>query len=477
LATIALARVSAGQDIDRPTQNPTPLRQVPRDPLISSAIERDVAPLAAAPPQVIIAPRWRIMVAFAPTVTIFASDSRVGQVITGCRSELPPGSMPLEYAATNSPWAAFDSATASRPLVVFSIAPNGGPGATCGDTLVELPHAVARAIEFRRPGYIPDQNPATAHVRFGETRLQPAFVGRAPVLRISSGNPLRDTTQQLRLYVPLDDLRPDSTGSFPPTELRIGTSGIRQDTIEIPERVLRQIWAQSLPWRIDRLRSRPGITPLTLPPPADPAIQPSTDALRSGNTVDAAVLAQVGMSSRQPETRRYSRALIGSLLLAGADTLGSAVVMRQALEADPCLASSEQANPRVRAAVVRLRPTGTCVVRSSSGVLARGLVFPGMGQASTGRRSRAIAIGTAAIFGMSGLAAMKSRQEYSSYRAATTPNAAADFYDSASNFRMIATSFAMTGVTVWVGSAMEAALKQRRNNASISQVSTYGGAR
>jgi hypothetical protein len=428
------------------------LRQVERDARIAPATERDLAPLTAAPPQVIIDPRWRILFAFAPTIPVFASDSRFGQAALGCGRELPAGTDPARFAATNSPWAAFDSATAGRALVVVSIAPNGGRGAACGDTVVETSVAVARGLEFIAPIYVRDNNPASAGIRVGNTRMKPAFYGQTRVLRVRGGVIGRDSTQQLRLYIPLDDFRPDVNGRFPEVELTVGSSGFRADTFAIPERVLRQVWAQSLPWRIDRV---------------DPAIHERENAR----------VAIAGMASRDPEARRASRVLVGTTLWRGGDTLASAVVFGQVLEADPCLAISPQADPTIRDAVSRLRTDASCVPRSSSGVLARGLIFPGFGQTSSGRRGRTVGIATIALFGLSTAAALKSRQAYSDYQSATTPGAAGDFYDSASNFRGVATSLALTGIVLWGGSALEAAWKQARNNKNLREVSTYGGSR
>lgn len=471
------AQSTSAQTAELPPVSPAVLRQIARDPLILSSIERDLGPLTAAPPQVIVSPRWRVLVAFAPTIPVFASDGRFGRALGACRNELPPSTDLGTFASTHSPWAAFDSATAGQALVVLSIAPNGGPGAGCGDTLVDQTIAVARGLEFLSPAYFADRNPASATVRLGETQLRPAYAGRARALRVRSGIVNRDSTQQLRLYVPLEDFAPDSSGRFEPAQLRIVSSGIRRDTLEIPERVMRQVWLQALPWRIARLDpSRAGSSPLTIPVPDDTAVAVSIAALRAGNRSESARTAQVGMASQRAETRRYARVVVGTTLWAAGDSLAAAVVMGQAVEADPCLASSPRANSLVRSAVSRVRPADHCVVRSPVGVFARGLTFPGGGQATSGRRARNVALATVGLFAASSLAALRSRQVYSTYQSAATTSDVGNLYDQASNYRTMATGLAVTGVAVWVGSAIEAALRQSRRNSSARALSTYGGA-
>lgn len=471
------AQSTNAQTAELPAATPAPLRQVARDSLILSSIERDVGPLAAAPPQVVVSPRWRVLVAFAPTIPVFASDARFGHALSGCRGELPPNTEPGAFAAAHSPWAAFDSATAAQPLVVLSIAPNGGPGAACGDTLVDQTIAVARGLEFLSPAYFADRNPASASLRLGETQLRPAYAGRARTLRVRSGIVNRDSTQQLRLYVPLEDFAPDSSGRFEPAQLRIISSGTRRDTLVIPERVLRQVWLQALPWRIARLdASQAGSSQLTIPVPDDSAVSVSAAALRAGNRTESARAAQVGMASNRADTRRYARVVVGTTLWAAGDSLAAAVVMGQAVEADPCLASSPRANSLVRSAVSRVRPADHCVVRAPVGVFARGLTFPGGGQATSGRRARNVALATAGLFAASSLTALRSRQVYSRYQSATTTSTAGNLYDQASNYRAMATGLAVTGVAVWVGSAIEAAVRQSRRNSSARALSTYGGA-
>ena len=121
-------RAMAQKAADRPSATPIALRQLDRDTLIPQSMARDLGPLIAAPPQVIVTPRWRVTVAFAPTVPLFASTARFAEAISGCLSELPASTEPSAFAASNSPWATFDSAAAAVPLVLISISPNAGPG-------------------------------------------------------------------------------------------------------------------------------------------------------------------------------------------------------------------------------------------------------------------------------------------------------------------------------------------------------------
>ena len=475
LARPLLAQVETGT----PSPTPTALREVVVDSAIPRSIRREPEALAAAPPQVIVGSRWRVLVAFAPTVPAFASTARVGELLAACQRELPVGTSGVEFAAQHDPWAEFDSVTTVQPLVVISISKISGPGAVCGEHIVDQAAAAARGIEFLPSAYVADQNPVGAVLRLGGKRIDPMYLGRARVLRIANAVLGRDSSSQLRLYVPLQDLQPDFIGRFPAAELRIVNAARRlEDTVVIPESVLRQVWTQSLPWRIDRLaRTAIEDAPLTIPAPNDAIVAKSIASLHGGNRIDAAREAQAGMASPSKETQRYSRVVVGTTLFARGDTLAAKVVLGQAIEADHCLASAAEANALVRAALQPLRSPGDCAMRSASRVFSRGLLFPGLGQSTTGRRGRAIGVGTVALLALSGVAALKSRQDYSSYQAAMTTEDASALFDTARNYRRIATSLVFGGVAVWVGSAAEAGWLQLRHNASVRAVSTYGAQR
>lgn len=386
---------------------------------------------------------------FAPAVPIFASSARVADLLSRCSAQLPNGTSTGEFAAQHNPWATYDSVTADRPLVVFSIVKNGGPRAACGESAVDEPAIVARGLEFLPAAYVAEQSPTDASFGLGSRDIAPAYVDRVPVLRVVNGKMESDSSAQLRLYIPLNDLRPDSAGRFAPGQVRIQTTAIWVDTVTIPENVLRQVWLQSLPWRL----------------------------ARAGIQDSGARAAVATMSARDARVRRDSRVRVATALWTARDTVGSAVVAGQVIEPYPCLASSPSANATIREAMDRVRTSAMCTTRSPVGVFARGMTFPGMGQTSIGGHGRAIAFSTVAFFAASGLAALKSRQDYSSYQGATTTPDASRLFDSASNYRSIATALTFTGIGVWVASAAEAAWKQVRHNASVRSVSAYGAQR
>jgi hypothetical protein len=477
LPAIAGAFLSARAGAQSGSDFPAALRPVPRDPSIQQSIERDVTALAAAPPHVIIASRWRVLVAFGPAVPVFSSNKRFADAIDVCRAELPASLDPTAFAAVHNPWAAFDSATVNRPLMVISVSRNGGPGAQCGDVLVDQAVAVARGLEFLEPGYVSEQNPLKATLRIGGARPDPTYAGRTRALRVRGGIAGTDTSHQLRLYFPLDEIRPSASGEFEAAELRITSVTNRDYDVAIPARVLLQVWMQSLPWRIDRAATTAVATePWSLGTPGT-ALPDVDAALKSGDRIEAARRALPALASRDAQARRFAHVLVGMTLKGAGDTTAAAAVFRNVLATDPCLGSSSLAAPGLREALTKLRPPASCVTRSAVGVFARGLAFPGLGQSTMGRRGRTAAIATAAILGASGLAALKSRQDYSAYRAATTTESAALLFDSAENYRTIATGIAFTGATLWLGSAIEAAWRQGRNNASVRSVENYGGRR
>jgi hypothetical protein len=448
VACAATRPASSQQTVDR-VSSPVAFRAVARDSLISGSIRGDLAAIAATPAPVIVGSRWRVLVSFAPVVPLFASSARVADLLGRCSAQFPEETSPGEFAAQHDPWAAYDSVTADRPLVVFSIVKNGGPGAACGEKIVDEPAIVARGLEFLPSAYVAEQSPTDASFGLGTRHIAPAYVDRVPVLRVVNGKMERDSSAQLRLYVPLDDLRPDSAGRFAPGQVRIQTTAIWVDTVTIPENVLRQVWLQSLPWRL----------------------------ARAGIQDSGARAAVATMSARDARVRRDSRVRVATALWTARDTVGSAVVAAQLLEADPCLASSPVAGAAIKMAMDRVRPSAMCTTRSPVSVLARGISFPGMGQRAIGGHGRAVGIATAVALVASGAAALKSRQAYSKYKAATTTTDAGALFNSATNSRSMAQAFGVTGATLWGSSAIYATWKQWRRNKSIEAVSSYGGAR
>lgn len=401
--------------------------------------------------------------------------SRLGE----CRDFVPAA----EIAAGAGPWQSFDSAAGSAPLIMIQIMPAMRRGRPSCQGTAPPPAALAiRGVALlERPAGAEYQYPTRAAVRIGGRAIAPVLYGRVPVKVLSppsGAETRRDTIPQLRLYIPATELRPDSLGRLPTVSVRVWEGDGRGAVdIALPTAVVRQLWDDFLPWRLERLGDRtPGTRAPPLPAPADTALRTAWRRYGEGEFQSAALLTEQRLRT-SPLTRDDSlaaRVQLAYALLALRDTADAGPAIRTAMNDNPCLTLAPSAPPGYEERFDRARPRARCDVAVGR-TIANGLIFPGYGQLSRGRPFGIVfSAGSAITLTYAAIRYASSRSKYDSYESNPNTQAAVDLYHEASRARTDARNAALAGIGIWLLGALEAGINEMHHGAEVRRVRSYG---
>ncbi|HEX6534356.1 MAG TPA: hypothetical protein VF041_07155 [Gemmatimonadaceae bacterium] len=412
-----------------------------------------------------------------------AAHDDAGSVLHACRDFAPASGA----GALGAPWHAFDEAAGDAPLIMIQIMPamrwsrpscegSGPPSAALA--------ARGVAIEDRPP--IPEYGyPRGALVRIGGHVVRPVLYGRVPVERLahrsrSSRRATDDTIPQLRLYIPAAALALDSAGHLPRVVVRVwGRDTSHAVDIDLPPSVVRQVWDDLLPWRLEIASTSTSTSTAIaalLPTPSDSALRDARQRYRDGDWKDAALLTHerfyVGPLTRDDSLEGHVQLALA--LLSMGDTADVDPVIQDVMRDNPCLTLAPGAPPELARRVDRARPRARCDVAVGRTIL-RGLLLPGYGQISTGRSlGPVISAGAAIALTVAAIRYASSQSDYHAYQRNPNTQAAVAMYDEASHKRRQARGAALTGLAFWVLGALEAGIQEMQHGAAVRRVRGYG---
>ena len=433
-------------------------------------------------PQVLHTGRWRIMLSFSEWLVRADVSGFVDRAMKACTVPLSITQEDRQRALHANPWAEFDQAVAERPMMVLSILPVRAGEASCADSLENAPHLAARGLQFLdSTSYSVANDPAEVELLVDGRPASLALVAQAAVLSVNRGA-TQDRARQLRAFASLPLLAPDSTGRLPRVHLRVGSAAAAVvDTVELPDEMLRRAWRQTIPWQVERGRQADAATTfmLSLPAPMDPALREANVAWQNARTADAAAIARWRLGAPAIEDRRFAQVVVGSMLASAGNMSASSIVLGDALREAPCLSLDARVDAGFRRTLDAIRPPARCVAENPMKILVRGLVAPGVGQFSSGRRQwGTVAVAAAgAAFGYAAFSEMQTRSSYTSYQGAQSSDDAIYHYRNASNAQAAARAAVSTGVAVWLFSAVEAAVAEHFHGLRLARVIDYGVAR
>jgi hypothetical protein len=247
--------------------------------------------------------------------------------------------------------------------------------------------------------------------------------------------------------------------------------------IDLPTAVVRQLWDDFLPWRLERLAEGAPLAPAPpLPAPADTALRTAWQRYGEGEFRSAALLTQERLRA-SPLTRDDSLAAgvqLAYALLALHDTADAGPTIRTVMSDNPCLTLASSAPPVYQERFDRVRPRARCEVAVGR-TIANGLLFPGYGQLSRGRSfGLAFSAGSAITLTFAAIRYTSSRSAYDSYKDSPNTQAAVALYHKASRARRDARNAAVAGIGIWLLGALEAGINEMHHGADVRRVRPYG---
>lgn len=434
--------------------------------------------------------RYHVLVLTPMAVDLLGADSLILKQGRACQEALQLPDSLINALPQLQPWAAFDTATAARPVVAFTILPADPVRMDCGRGELARFSAIARGASFGvRQAYNADFDAKHAELRRGGV-LQPSLMlGKAPMYKVVAGTMLTDGTQQLRLYVAPEVFAPDPDGAD--AELALFVQGPRDDApdiLPVPAQLTRGVWQQFLPWRARQLGAdgTPPAEPLTMEfrVPRDSALLVAHTQFteqRWGASAST-VLMRIARRpmARQSETRD-AMVQAAAVFAAYGETATATTLMADVLAEFPCLTVSPTAPPSLRQIVAQQPVTARCTSESLP-LLALAGVVPGGGQWLTPGRRRYGATLMASTLGGFAVAQglhVYSRSAYRDYLrndGSTITPASADFRR-AELTRNLGNAMTIGAIAVWGYAAVEGVVMEWRHKRRIAEVREVGAPR
>ncbi|HXY30212.1 MAG TPA: hypothetical protein VEI06_05845 [Gemmatimonadaceae bacterium] len=424
-------------------------------------------------------PRYLILAATPLSMAWLATSASL-QPAAGSCSKLLAGS------DTANAWKAFDDFVGASPLVVFQVMPyyRRSPAQCLGGRLPSSGVASRGIAVLERYDYDAYIDVRTVVAYVNGHPISPFMVGRAP-LRVAGTSPSLANSRassQVRVYLPVGALAPDSLGRFPNVTLKVfGQDSALATFVPISEAAVRQLWTDFMPWRLTVALPPqpppPGFAPVLLPTPSDTALRHAQALYREGSPSEAAESVFTRMHA-VPLSRDDS--LIGSMqmalaLMAVDDRADAIPQLHGVLTTHPCLTLSSTAPETYKRLLDELRPPARCDY-NVAGTTLRSIV-PGWGQYAQHRW----AIGGLVTGGVV-TAILLAAREYSSsnntyntvYLEAIKPSVATQLYDEASSERQSARAFAFAAGAFWLGGMIDAVVFEALHANEVRQVQNFG---
>lgn len=420
-------------------------------------------------------------------IDAMAPDSLIFRTSMGCRGATE---LPREWVDSTTliqPWEEFDSATYARPMVAIGVYPFEDQRYDCRSGNLARFAGLSRGIiygQFRTH----TRQTEIAHVEVWRNgQLVPVpITGRQAITKVGNGAVFQDGAVNNRIYLELESFAPATNGVAPSIVLQVWYYGSDlPEVMPLPEPVVRAVWQQMLPWRVQVLANAAGgerrDVPLLLPEPGDSVLKEAHRRYMSGELASGAAMALNRLTYLPLPNRGETRTamlMAAATLVDYGDDVSAQSLMSDILEVFPCLTLAEGTSPTLGIMADDYRRPARCTTVPLPMIAVRSII-PGGGTWTTpGRRNYALALlgGTAAAFATS--SAMHSYadgqyEKYEAHRGSQTTKAFV-YGDKAQRGRTFGNALAITGIAVWVYAGVEAIYAERHHARELRAVTDVG---
>jgi hypothetical protein len=347
--------------------------------------------------------------------------------------------------------------------------------------------------------YDPSRDPTSAVVLSRLRVVKSTMLATAPVMVMSRSGIPKQSTGQLRLYIPYDAIAPTATGDMPAVELLIWTkAGGEPDHIPLPSNILHTVWWEYLRWRSVRLASHDKATMATpaarrrvivkVPTPSDTALKSALRLEAQGRDADATsiILERLTDDKLSINDRRIALMNLASTFQADDDQPSAAMVGNELTAMDPCaLAGADLPGGAAVAneAYTGMRNAGSLLDHTRAGVrcfaykpgatFLRGLI-PGYGQYKTWSHIVGLSTGAlTATFAITSYGFLVNANSWYSRYQNEKSGIAPRYFTQAVSQRNNATTMAIATGVLWLGSAIEAEWQERVHASRLNAIHEF----
>ncbi len=431
-------------------------------------------------------PRYQLLVMTPMAIDALRQDSLIVKATKGCQKAIRLSDADVQASAAIDPWAAFDSAARARPLVAIAIYPKEQRRYDCHAGVLARFAALSRGALYGAFGApLEQEQVATAELRRDGLVEPTPLTGRAPVIKVTQGRLLEDGSGQVRLWVDPLAFSPDAEGRVPQLEVHVfNPVDPEPDVLPIPDRLIRAVWQQLLPWQARTLDVADGAR--TAPPVVFDAPRDST--LRVAN--EAYARGAYGIATSEAMTRllfqpRPAQADIRNAMLQSATAFTvrgrdaeALSLIADVMEIYPCMTFADAVPAGLREMAEASRKPARCTSIPLAMIALRSAV-PGLGQATSPLRTKfgaAVLGGTALSYALANQFRQKARADYRRYldydgSTAVKPPA---LYRDAQQGRVASNAFTYAAVALWSGAAVEAVWNEWQHKRALAEVRRVG---
>ena len=430
--------------------------------------------------------RYQLLVLTPMAIDALRQDSLLVKATKGCQKALRLSDADVQASSTIDPWAAFDSAARARPLVAIAVYPKEQRRYDCHAGTLARVAALSRGVLYGAFGAPTEQEQvATAELRRDGLVEPTPLVGRAPVIKATQGRLVDDGSGQVRLWVDPLAFAPDAEGRVAALEVHVfNPVDPEPDVLPLPERLVRAVWQQLLPWQartLDVAEAPPTPPPVLFDAPRDSTLRAAHEAYAQGRygaaTSDAMTRLLFQPRPAQADIRNAMLQSATAFTLRQRDAEALSLIA-DVMEVYPCLTFDAAVPLALREMAEASRRPARCTSIPLALVALRGAV-PGLGQATSPLRTKfgfAVLGGTAASYAIANGFRQKARAEYRRYLDYNGGTAAKPpaLYRDAEQSRVAANAFTYAAVAIWAGAAVEAVWSEWRYKRALAEVRQVG---
>jgi len=430
--------------------------------------------------------RYQLLVMTPMAIDALRQDSLIVKATKGCQKAIRLSDADVEATAALDAWAAFDSAARARPLVAIAIYPKEQRRYDCHAGVLARFAAMSRGALYGVFGAAVEQEQvATAELRRDGLVEPTPLVGRAPVIKVTQGQLVEDGSGQVRLWVDPLAFSPDAEGRVSQLAVHVfNPIDPEPDVLPLPERLIRAVWQQMLPWQArtldvaDAARTPP---PVVFDAPRDSVLRVAHEAYARGafGVATSEAMTRLLFQPRPAQADLRNAMLQSAVAFTVRERDAEALsLIADVMEAYPCMTFSSAVPASLREVAEALRKPARCTSIPLAMIALRSAV-PGLGQATSPPRTRfgvAVLGGTAFSYAVANRFRQKARADYRRYLAysGSTPVRPPALYRDAQESRLYANAFTIAAVTIWSGAAVEAVWSEWQHKRALAEVRQVG---
>ncbi|MCE9602810.1 MAG: hypothetical protein K8S21_11455 [Gemmatimonadetes bacterium] len=413
---------------------------------------------------------------------------RMSLLIDGCRRSLSISEADSAAAVTAVPDRFVEPEANGRNIVVFTVLPNEGFQAGCGDPQGQSLVATSRGLRISfDTAYTRDRDIEQVVLRRGDRVIVPLASRSELVRRLGVGGFGPRRSHLSRVAFDLTDLAPSAGGGVDSLvlEVRFASSAV-PELLPIPWPALREVWESTFSIRP---ATEAAAAPMPLPEPMDEVLRDAHAAYASGDPARAIRVAAPRLVTKNlpPSEARNGRVILGLSFFALRDTSAARVAFGRVVESDPCftLAATSPAEAKVLVDALS-RPYARCTSQALWFTAAKSAVLPGFGRPVRGAVAvvprvtmLGLMVGAAVVAASSGSQARDRYDEYLAYQNAIPdpvnpqepPSA---IYADAEALRTRGRALWAATAAAWSAQVIHGVWKERRHAQSLAEVQQYG---